>query len=46
MTPSAWLTFAIIAGFVWGGFLTLLVVAMRKERSKGDQGEPGGLEVR
>lgn len=34
MTPAAWLTFALVAGFVWGGFGLLLVVALRKERTK------------
>lgn len=45
MTTAAWITFAVIAGFVWGGFLTLVVVAMRKERGKVDEEEPGGLGV-
>lgn len=45
MTTAAWITFAVIVGFVWGGFLTLVVVAMRKERGKDDEEEPGGLEV-
>ncbi len=45
MTTAAWITFAVIAGFVWGGFLVLVVVAMRKERDKVDEEEPGGLGV-
>lgn len=34
MTPAAWLTFALVAGFVWGGFTLLLGVAVLKERAK------------
>ena len=34
MTTTAWLTFVLIAGFVWGGFVTLLVRAVRAERGK------------
>lgn len=34
MTPAAWITLVVIGGFVWGGFLFLAWVAMRKERSK------------
>lgn len=45
MTAAAWITFAIVAGFVWGGFLILVVVAMTKERSKRDDGEAGGVWV-
>ncbi|MBW3660311.1 MAG: hypothetical protein KY397_01585 [Gemmatimonadetes bacterium] len=44
MTAAAWTTFAVVAGFVWGGFLLLLVVAMRKERGKRD-GETGSVRV-
>lgn len=45
MTAASWITFAIVAGFVWGGFLTLVVVAMTKERGKADDGEADGVWV-
>lgn len=41
MTAAAWLTFAVVAGFVWGGFALLLVVALRKERAKRSGGPTG-----
>ena len=34
MTPAAWITFGLIGGIVWGGFLFLLAFALRKERAK------------
>lgn len=34
MTAASWITFALVAGFVWGGFACLVVAAMRKERTK------------
>lgn len=34
MEPNALLVMILIAGFVWGGFLLILVVAMRKESAK------------
>ena len=34
MTAAAWITFAVIAGFVWGGALLAVTIAMRKERGK------------
>ena len=34
MNSSAILTFAIIAGVVWGGFLLIVVTAVRKESRK------------
>lgn len=34
MTPAGWLTMALVCGFVWGGFLLCVTIAMRKERSK------------
>lgn len=34
MTTAAWATMAAICGFVWGGALTLVVIAMRKEGRK------------
>ena len=43
MTAAAWITFAAVAGIVWGGFLSLLVIAMRKERVK--RGNERGLWV-
>lgn len=34
MTAAAWATMAAVCGFVWGGALTLVVIAMRKEGRK------------
>lgn len=34
MESAAIVTFAVIAGFVWGGFAVALVTAVRKEGSK------------
>lgn len=34
MEPAAIVTFVLIAGFVWGGFATAVVTAIRKEGSK------------
>ncbi|MDX1632128.1 MAG: hypothetical protein R3234_09715 [Thermoanaerobaculia bacterium] len=34
MTPAGWLTAVAVCGFVWGGFLLLLIRALRAERSK------------
>lgn len=34
MTAAAWLTLAVVCGFIWGGALTLLAVAVRKEGRK------------
>ena len=34
MTAAAWATMAAICGFVWGGALTLVAIAMRKEGRK------------
>lgn len=39
MTGAAWVTFAVVAGFVWGGFAILVVLALRKERRKLQQSE-------
>lgn len=36
MTLVSWITFAVVAGIVWGGFLTLVTLALRKESQKGD----------
>jgi hypothetical protein len=38
MEPLAIITFAVIAGLVWGGFLFIIVTAIRKESRKADQG--------
>ncbi len=35
MEPAAILTFALIGGFVWGGLVVILSLAIRKEREKG-----------
>lgn len=35
MTAGAWWMMALVCGFVWGGFATLLVRALRYERRKG-----------
>lgn len=43
MTPAAWITLIAIGGFVWGGFLLLASIAMRKERAK--RSEERGLWV-
>lgn len=34
MTSAAWITMAIVCGFVWGGLLLFVTVALRKERLK------------
>jgi hypothetical protein len=34
MTTAAWITMAVIMAFVWGGFVLLLVTALRKESGK------------
>ena len=34
MQPAAIATFVLIAGFIWGGLILLLVTAVRKERGK------------
>ena len=38
MPIEAAVTLLIILGVVWGGFTTLLVLALRKERRKRSQG--------
>jgi hypothetical protein len=38
METSAIITFVVIAGLVWGGFLTIIATAIRKERRKTDEG--------
>jgi hypothetical protein len=37
MNPSAIITFAIIAGIVWGGFVLIAATAIRKESRKTEQ---------
>lgn len=34
METTGWITFAVIAGFVWGGFAALLLTALFKESGK------------
>lgn len=34
MTTAAWLTMALVCGFVWGGLGLFVVIALRKERFK------------
>jgi hypothetical protein len=38
MNTSAIVTFVVIAGIVWGGFLTIAVTAIRKESRKSGEG--------
>jgi hypothetical protein len=47
VTTSAWITLVAIGAYVWGGFLLLLTIAMRKERGKRqiEPGEERGLWV-
>lgn len=45
MTAASWTMFVVVTGFVWGGFLALLVVAMRKERGKKFEGGSRGPRV-
>ncbi|CAN5161464.1 hypothetical protein BH18GEM1_BH18GEM1_16470 [soil metagenome] len=40
MSAAALLTLVLVCGYVWGGFLVLVTIAMRKERAK-DAGEAG-----
>lgn len=37
MTPATWITMIVILGFVWGGFVTVLFTAIRKESGKGGE---------
>lgn len=34
MDPAAILTFLLIGGFIWGGFILILATAIRRERGK------------
>jgi hypothetical protein len=36
MNPSAVVTFVVIAGIVWGGFVLIVATAVRKESRKTD----------
>jgi hypothetical protein len=36
MTTTGWLTMATVLATVWGGFLSLLVLALRRERGKAE----------
>lgn len=36
MTGAAWLTMLVVGGFVWGGFVTLVTLALKKERQKSE----------
>ncbi|HKY59528.1 MAG TPA: hypothetical protein VJP59_00820 [Gemmatimonadota bacterium] len=36
MSAAAWVTMAAVCGFVWGGALTLVAIAMRKEGRKSE----------
>jgi hypothetical protein len=40
MPTAAWITLILITGFVWGGFVLLLVTAFRKEGVR--RNEPPG----
>jgi Flp pilus assembly protein protease CpaA len=35
MNGTAILTMVLICGLVWGGFVTLVILALRRERAKG-----------
>lgn len=37
MSPAAILTMILTVGIIWGGFLTVLLTALRKERDKTGQ---------
>ncbi len=34
MSGGAWALFAVIGGYIWGGFALFLTLALRKERGK------------
>jgi hypothetical protein len=38
MEPAAILTFVLIGGFVWGGLILILSMAVRKERNRAGEG--------
>lgn len=37
MSPTAWFTMFAVAGLIWGGFATLLMLALRREAAKARQ---------
>jgi hypothetical protein len=37
MNTAAVITFIVIAGLVWGGFVFIVATAVRKERRKADE---------
>jgi hypothetical protein len=39
MTAATWITFAVIATIVWGGFALALVTAIRRESGRGKGGD-------
>ena len=39
MTTTSWMIMLLVAGFIWGGFLFLLSLALRREASKGGREE-------
>ncbi|HEY7472299.1 MAG TPA: hypothetical protein VIE68_08130 [Gemmatimonadota bacterium] len=36
MTAAGWITMALVCGYVWGGVILLVTIAMRKERFKAE----------
>lgn len=36
MTASTWITMIVVMTFIWGGFATVLLIAIRKESGKSD----------
>ncbi len=36
MTPATWVTMLVVMTFVWGGFSTVLLTAIRKEAGKSE----------
>jgi hypothetical protein len=36
MTASTWITMIVVMTFIWGGFATVLITAIRKESGKSD----------
>jgi hypothetical protein len=36
MTPATWVTMLVVMTFVWGGFSTVLLTAVRKEAGKSE----------
>ncbi|HUP01776.1 MAG TPA: hypothetical protein VM737_09705 [Gemmatimonadota bacterium] len=44
MSGAAWITLVLVCGYVWGGALLLVTIAMRRERAK--EGERTGPRER